>query len=98
MSMAQQISIGQTVEFTVFVCGNGRVWNGRGRVPQGSSLVFSGTVIAQTERAIQIRCDVSGRKGWAPKSAVKGSMLADWIAVKLAQECKFQANQAVDCL
>ncbi len=91
--------IGSKVEFSVFVCGNGQIWNGRGRVPQGSTLLFSGTVIKATERAVQLRCNVSNRTGWAPKSAISSNgVAADWIAVKLATEAKFSANEAIDCL
>jgi hypothetical protein len=93
-----KMSIGSKVEFSVFVMGNGQIWNGRGRVPQGSTLVFHATVERETEKAIMLRCDTSRKCGWSPKSAVKDGQLADWIAAKLARECGFSADAAYDCL
>lgn len=90
--------IGSKVEGMVFVCGNGAVWNGRGRVPQGSALVFSAVIERETEKAVMLRCTNNRRTGWAPKSAVKNGQLADWIAAKLMQESGFSAHTAVDCL
>lgn len=91
-------NIGSTVEGMVFVCANGAIWNGRGRVPQGSSLIFSAVVERETEKAVMLRCTANHRTGWAPKSTLKDGQLADWIAAKLMRECGFSAHTAVDCI
>lgn len=90
--------IGTTLEFSLFVQGNGQIWNGRGRVPQGSTLIFSATVIGETAKAVQLKSTENNRVGWAPKSAITNGTLADWIAVKLAREAGFAAHTAIDCL
>jgi hypothetical protein len=87
-----------TVQFSVFVQGNGQIWDGRGRVPQGSTLIFSAKVERETEKAVLLRSYNGRATGWCPKSAIKANgELADWIAVKLAKS-GFSACEAIDCL